>query len=740
MSSSEQALPAVAHSRTLDDASVWFWQFLKTELAPYPGRLWVVSRMVISATIIMLLVMTFRIPFGFLAAVYTMFLSRENPQATLRSAVRVTFMYVAATAYTIAGVMLFVGSPITHFLWIASSIFLAFYAVRVMPDYFTAVGFGFTLAGAIPLWDQTYLTVNTRTEDTLWLGGAVIMGSIVTVVVEYIFRRVHPASDLHIGISQRLTSLEQFLRQLADNRPVSEQVQKLISLYSSLGASRLRRQLVRSGYAPQFTAEMNTAVSLLGRLVDLAASLEILGGARLGSLSDSDRQRCRTLADQISALQKDLQLNRPPQLIDIPTQPQSSELLFLPEMERTVALITQVFSNRGAIADLPVPVATDDTSQPLFVSDMFTNPDHLKFATRGMLATMLAYMTYQAVAWPGLATSVATCIITALSTIGASRQKQFLRLMGAAIGGVIFGMGAQVFLLTHFDSITPFALLFAAVTAIAAWIQTATPRLSYLGVQMALAFYLINLQEFTIQSSLAVARDRVAGVLLGLICMWLVFDHLWVRSAVDEMRDAFAHNLRLLAELMEQTSADDRKQAMTRVAQLRDRINDGFLAVKAQSDAILFEFGGSRPAKLHMRENIRRWQPTIGTLLQVQVTYAQYELQVPLPDEIRQAHRAFQDDVIRVVRAMADELSGRVCPPAPDVRQSAATLRARIENYFRTTGVPQPPRATDVMTLTDNLGSILAPLYQDMHAAFVRRQQEQQAGPHGELRDADATS
>src|SRR6201999_4396950 len=114
--------------------------------------------------------------------------------------------------------------------------------------------------------------------------------------------------------------------------------------------------------------------------------------------------------------------------------------------------------------------------------------------------------------------------------------KQFLRLGGALIGGIIFGMGAQIFILPFLDSIAGFTLLFAVVTAISAWISTASARLSYLGVQLALAFYLINMQEFTIQISLAIARDRVFGVLLGLFSMWLLFDRLWVRNALDEMR------------------------------------------------------------------------------------------------------------------------------------------------------------------------------------------------------------
>ena len=179
------------------------------------------------------------------------------------------------------------------------------------------------------------------------------------------------------------------------------------------------------------------------------------------------------------------------------------------------------------------------TSQPWLAPDAFTIPGILNFAVAGNGGLDGSLRVYTAINWPGLSTAIATCIITALSTIGASRQKQFLRLAGALMGGFVFGMGAQVFVLPHLNSIAGFTVLFAFVTAIAAWISTATPRLSYFGVQMALAFYLINLQEFTIQTSLAIARDRVFGVLLGLLCMWLIFDRLWVRDALQEMEEAF---------------------------------------------------------------------------------------------------------------------------------------------------------------------------------------------------------
>jgi multidrug resistance protein MdtO len=726
MASQDQALPAFIPSGKLDSASIWFWQFLKTELAPYPGRAWVVGRMVIAATVTMVLVMTFRIPYGFLGAIYTLFLSRESPTVTLRAGIRTVIVYAIATVYTIVGIMTMVGSPVTHFLWIITSLFVAFYLIRIIPDYFTAVAFGFTLAGAIPLWDETFLTVNQRTENTLWLGFSVLVGSAVTVAVEYVFRRVHPMTDVTQALESRLRAVEDVLRQIAADLPLGGKLEKEISLYSALGTSRLRRQLLRSGYPPQVIAQMNVAVALLGRLSDLAASMRIVRSNQPIALSAADRDRCLRLASQISDLRRDLQLRKLPRVIELSSLAQPSELPLLPEMERTVALIPHAFSGSESAEDLFVPPALDAAANQRFlVADAFSNRDHLKFAVRGTLATMLAYVVYQSVDWPGLSTAVATCIITALSTIGSSRQKQFLRLGGAIIGGFVFGTGAQVFVLPYLDSITGFTLLFVFVTAISAWITTATPRLSYLGVQLALAFYLINLQEFAMQSSLAIARDRIFGVLLGLLCMWLVFDRLWVRDALQEMEDAFARNLRMLAELIEQSREPDRHQAARRVIQLRDQINDGFNTVKSQADAVVFEFGPSRERKLKIRDDIRRWQPTLGTLLQVQITGLQYLFDKRYPElsqPITGALTAFEENMAIVARAMSDEVAGKIAQAGPDVQESAARLRQEIEKHYTASDLPIPPTLVDMITITQNLASIIAPLYADIHSTFANSQ------------------
>jgi multidrug resistance protein MdtO len=62
--------------------STWFWGFLKEELAPYPGRVSLVVRMVTASTLVVIIGMTFRIPYTAFAALFALVLSRESIEAT----------------------------------------------------------------------------------------------------------------------------------------------------------------------------------------------------------------------------------------------------------------------------------------------------------------------------------------------------------------------------------------------------------------------------------------------------------------------------------------------------------------------------------------------------------------------------------------------------------------------------------------------------------------------------------
>ena len=152
----------------------------------------------------------------------------------------------------------------------------------------------------------------------------------------------------------------------------------------------------------------------------------------------------------------------------------------------------------------------------LFLPDAFDNPEYVRFAIKGTLAGFICYFLFIGFDYPGIYTSVITCFVIALSTIGASNQKGILRFGGAAVGGLM-GLIALVYLFPNMDTIGGFWLVFGAGTAVAAWATFGTPRIFYGGYQAGLAFYKAVLQGFGPALSATVVRDRLIGVFFGLI-------------------------------------------------------------------------------------------------------------------------------------------------------------------------------------------------------------------------------
>src|SRR5262249_31160451 len=152
------------------------------------------------------------------------------------------------------------------------------------------------------------------------------------------------------------------------------------------------------------------------------------------------------------------------------------------------------------------------------------------------LAAMTAYLIHSALEWYSIHTATITCFFVAGDSIGATIHKLSLRLTGAIIGFAL-GFLAIIFVLPGIDSIGGLVILVAAVTALAAWVGTASPRISYIGWQIAFAFYLSVLQGFSRTTKLSVGRDRVFGILLGNILMSVIFTSLWpVRAAPAQRR------------------------------------------------------------------------------------------------------------------------------------------------------------------------------------------------------------
>jgi uncharacterized membrane protein YccC len=165
----------------------------------------------------------------------------------------------------------------------------------------------------------------------------------------------------------------------------------------------------------------------------------------------------------------------------------------------------------------------------LFVPDAFTNPAHVRFALKVTLAAMFCYVLYCGLDWSGIHTAFITCVFISLESTAATLRKGVLRTVGCIIGGLL-ALFSIVFLIPHMETITSLIILVACVSVIAGWVATGSERIAYAGLQIAMAFFyglFPGFGGFAPSTDLDEVRDRVVGILLGLMVTTLVFQYIW---------------------------------------------------------------------------------------------------------------------------------------------------------------------------------------------------------------------
>jgi multidrug resistance protein MdtO len=701
---------ATAASRVspLPHSLAWLLALLREELSPYSGRGELVARMVSAASIVMIINMTFQIPYGVYGAVYALILSREHPGATLQATKNLIVSFSFAAAYALVGAVFFSGEPMLRLLWVLATLFLIFFALKAVSNYTAAFNFGYLVIVTIPLWDSQ-ISAEQKVVQTLWAVGAVAFATIITTVMEFVYARLRPVDSLTSAMVERLQSTAYWLRSLSKGVAAPSAEQQLIRL-AVLGTSRMRRDLLRAGYSPESTQQMGAIVALVGRLVDLGANLSALSTES----SKTDLHRLGRLADRIEALAGDWLSRRTPRRSETVEESPADTVPLLQEMEETVSLIVEVTSGSDSLPENHSPMARDQTPGTFFVPDAFSNPAYVQFGIRGGLAASFCYLIYNLVAWQGISTAVTTCLLTALTTIGASRQKQVLRFGGAIVGGIFIGFGTQVFVLPALDSIAGFLMLFVVVSAFSAWIITSGPRLSYFGVQIAVAFYLINLQEYKFQTSLTVARDRVAGILLGLVAMWVIFDQLWGASALVAMQRSLVSTLRLLAKLMSPVSKAS-GVTIEEAYRLRETISTNFEELRQQADGLMLEFGGSREHNLETRSHLLRWQLQLRIVFVTRIALLRYLLRLPgfeIPDPLLRAQEITDGQLAEKLERLADRMSNKM--PSSLATYELAVASSNMSDAKSDTSMA--PHCRSFLLLSSRMTSMLMSLETDMIA------------------------
>jgi multidrug resistance protein MdtO len=448
---------------------------------------------------------------------------------------------------------------------------------------------------------------------------------------------------------------------------------------------------------------LSALITLTDRLVTSAVALETLP-----DLPQESRlhERLLNVADGCERMRRAFnELRLPDDWVALADEKNAPPPFPLLEIERTldqIALAVPRYSEELSHSD-----AAPAEKRSLFLPDAFENPEYVRFAIKGTVAAFICYMVFVGFDYPGIYTSVITCFVVALSTIGASNQKGILRFGGSAVGGLM-GLIALVYLFPNMETIGGFWLVFGAGTAVAAWVNFGTPRISYGGYQIGLAFYKAILQDFGPASSATVVRDRLIGVFFGLIVFGIVENLLWPVRARDALRARVAEILRLLAELARtRTSAKTPTVIVNEVDSWRRRISQKVEEAQGLIESSKFEAGDSDVDEIQKR--IGDGQLVFVLLLSL----ARQGRNIAESNVVRAAEVALDNVIATALENLATRAARGSRPEVPN-------LEAMMDAFERSVAAgTNAPRETADSLLTERLA-----VYRILVAAIKRLSSE----------------
>src|SRR6516164_381390 len=533
-----------------------FWDSLK----PFPGRGRITLRLAVACTLIVLVADTFRMPFQDLLPFFVLFVTREEKVTTAVTALLVLFSITLAIAASILIYKATGNRAEFRIPGIALEIFIGMFLFRVLS--IPAVGWilGFIVAAA-----QSLVYLSPNAEETvhqfLWLWVAVAFATAVAWLANLLLFPVSATHALQREFVARWQAVSAATEQLTTSRP-SAGADLLRPLVKG-GPTRILKLLKLSSIESANLREKQTelrrlilSLDKITRLIFSYAKVRLKSAASI-AVASGETAVLGGLQEEAQRFQQELEAGSVPSCtVTRPAMETDGNIaLRLRESEKTL----QDLAGGDAKSHDRPQTASIGRKHSLFVADAFSNPSHVQFALKVTLAGMIGYLFYTASDYYGIHTVFYTPLILALSSTGATIHKGFLRIVGCIIGGAL-GLICLIWVIPRFETLETFLFVVFCVHGLAAWIAVGDDRVSYMGLQIALAFDLGFLQGYGPSDNIDPLRDRFIGILIGICIVTTVFALIWPESAALSARERLAACLRSIARLLRVGQANNGTQ------------------------------------------------------------------------------------------------------------------------------------------------------------------------------------
>jgi multidrug resistance protein MdtO len=550
-----------------------FWRTIWSELKPYPGRDLAMLRMAIACTAIVLISNTFRLPLQDVLPFLVLFTSKEEKITTTITAVLALFAITIAVGAALLIFKCTGNRPEFRIPGMAVEIFFGMYLFRILA--MGAVGFilAFIVSVAQSIVDL-YPTPEAAVHEFLWVWVAVALGAAFGWLANLVLFPVPARRVLQREFVDSWQKVAGSLTELIDGSPVAarRRLRPLVKRGPVRLLKLLKLSLIEAPDLRPKQAELTRLILALDKTARLLFShsawrfrsadgvISSADSLILGRLRERAQYFEREFLDGFvpdfapSFRLREASSGKPGgyvgQARNEPERADDSAAVQLVEAERT-------------LEDLAAPPDETHEKKPaprgkksLFVADAFTNPAHVKFALKVTLAGMIGYIFYTASDYFGIHTVYYTPLIIALGSTGATMNKGVLRIVGAVIGGGL-GLICSIWLIPRFETLGMYLLIVFCLHALAAWVAFGSERISYIGLQIALTFDLGVLRDYGPPTSIDPIRDRLIGIILGIIIISIVFSLVWPEDARSFVRQKLAVGLRSIARLLRLEGSPD---------------------------------------------------------------------------------------------------------------------------------------------------------------------------------------